>query len=123
MHGLMIVTLGCVLGASGWMIFMTIILILSFIHYGQYHQWLKNNKSLVRVERDSNNKWTLIYSNNSQCTKLKLTSSYVSPQLVILYFSKIYFWQRSTVTIIVDAVDDKLFRHLRLYCRDPKTFQ
>jgi hypothetical protein len=51
-----------------------------------------------------------------------LTSCFVAPKLVLLHFSGERFWKRKTITVCSGSVDVELFRQLRVYCRDPKTF-
>lgn len=122
-HSMMLVTLLSLLGVTWWSPFVLILLLISFIYYAQYHQWLKAKKSLVRVEYHDDTGWSLQYSDTSQKSGLRLTSSFVTPQLVILYFNRRYCLPGKTVTIINDAIDAESFRQLRVYLKTPKTFQ
>jgi len=122
-HSLLLVTLLSLLGMSWWSLFAIMTLIASFVYYTQQHQWLKAKKSLVSVEYSDDKGWALNYSDESQKSGLSLASSFVTPQLVMLYFKGSYFWQRRSVTLLADAVDAQLFRQLRVYLRSPKTFQ
>lgn len=122
-HSLMLVTLLSLLTITWWSLFATIILLTSFIYYAQRYQWLKAKRSLIGVEYHEDNGWSLHYSDESTKYGLNLVSSFVTPQLVMLYFNHRFFWQGDVVTIIDDAVDAELFRQLRVYLRSPKTFQ
>ena len=123
LHGLMLVTMLSLLGTCWWSVLVFIIIMLSGVYYCRQHQWLNSQKSLDKIERDASGKWILSYQDGKQHLELTLTSSFVTPYVVILYFNKSHFWQRYAVTIISDAVDKELFRQLRVYLRDPKTFQ
>ena len=122
-HSLLLATLLSLLEISWWSLFSTIILIASFIYYTRQHQWLKAKRSLVSVECNDDKCWSLSYSDQSQKSGLNLESSFVTPQLVMLYFNGNYFWQRRSVTVMADAVDAELFRQLRVYLKSSKTFQ
>lgn len=122
-HSLMLVTLLSLLGASWLSLFPMVMLMASFIYYARQYQWLKAKKSVVSIDYQASNCWSLYYSDGSEKLGLSLTSSFVTPQLVILYFNHGYFWQRDAITLIDDAVDADLFRQLRVYLRSPKTFQ
>jgi hypothetical protein len=119
----MLVTLLSLLEIFWWSLFASAILLTSFIYYAQQHQWLRPRKSVVSINYQADKGWSLHYSDWSVKTGLSLTSSFVTPQLVILYFNDRYFWQRDVITIMDDAVDAQLFRQLRVYLRAPKTFQ
>jgi hypothetical protein len=117
------VTLLSLLVLSWWTLFDLAILLTSFIYYAQRHQWLRAHKSVVSIDYHADKAWSLCYSDASTKSGLSLMSSFVTPQLVILYFNRRYFWQRDAITIMDDAVDAELFRQLRVYLRSPKTFQ
>tara|TARA_R110002050_G_scaffold9504_2_gene33480 strand:+ start:53494 stop:53994 length:501 start_codon:yes stop_codon:yes gene_type:complete len=122
-HCLMFVTIFSLLAFTCWSLLAAIILIISFIYYAQQYQWLRAKKSLVSVAHNAGKGWSLNYSDQSHKTGLSLESSLVTPQLIILYFNRCYFWHSDVVTLIDDAVDVELFRQLRVYLRTPKTFQ
>lgn len=122
-HSLMLMTLLSLIALSWLSVFVTVILLVSFIYYSQQHQWLKLGKSIVSIDYYAEKSWSLYYSDGSEKLGLNLTSSFVTPQLVILYFNHRYFWQTDVITIIDDAVNVELFRQLRVYLRSPKTFQ
>jgi toxin CptA len=122
-HSVMLVTLLSLLVISWWSLFVSAILLTSFIYYAQQYQWLKPRKSVVSINYHADKGWSLHYSDESVRSGLSLMSSFVTPQLVILYFNHRYFWQRDVVTIMDDSVDAQLFRQLRVYLKSPKTFQ
>lgn len=122
-HILMLVTSLSLQIISVWIVLVVSLILLSFVYYCQNYQWLKSSRSIIRLERDSDNLWHLFYSNNSQRDKLILTNSVVIPYLAILTFQDTRAWKSITVTIFNDAVEANMFRQLRVYCRDPKTFQ
>lgn len=123
LHGLMLVTMLILLRASWWSVLVFIIILLSGLYYCGQYQWLNSQKAFNKIERDASDKWVLSYQDGKQKAELTLTSSFVMPHLVIIYFDKPRSWQRCAVTIVSDAVDGDLFRQLRVYLRDPKTFQ
>lgn len=122
-HSVMLVTLLSFFAMTWWSLVVTMVLLMSFVFYVQQHQWLKAKKSLVSIEYRADKSWTLNYSDESQKSGLKLNGSFVTPQLVMLYFKRRYLWQCSVVTIINDAVDAESFRQLRVQLRSPKFFQ
>jgi len=126
LHGLMLVTIWSLLGISWWSLLVFIMIILSGVYYCQQYQWINSQKAVNKIERDASDKWYLSYQNGKQhsalTSALTLSSSYVTPYLVIMYFDNSSIWQRNAVTIVSDAVDRDLFRQLRVYLRDPKTF-
>ncbi len=95
----------------------------SFIYYLRRYYLLTHAKSCSRLSRDSDNNWLITYGSNKTCQPLMLLSSYVSQYCVILYFKGESYWSKYSALIMSDAVDGELFRQLRVYCRDPKTFQ
>ncbi len=102
-----------------------LIVTLSAVYY-----WLgffseQGSRQVRTILRFSDNTWQLQRQNKPSITNLKLTGSYVSPQLLILYFSAIdkRNIKRYSTVIMFDAVDSTLFRHLRIHCRDIRTFQ
>lgn len=117
-HSVMLVTLLNLFAISWWSFTAILVIAISFIYF------YKQSQQLIKIERDAGDGWHGHYRDGSSRSLLGLSSSVVIPQLVILYFSGRRFWQRSyAITILADAVDAELFRQLRLYCRDPKTFQ
>ncbi|NOQ81430.1 MAG: hypothetical protein GQ548_02730 [Methylophaga sp.] len=122
-HILMLVTSLSLQIISVWIVLVVSLILLSFVYYCQKYQWLNSSRAIIRLDRDSDERWHLFYSNNSQRTKLILTNSVVTPYLAILTFQDVKAWKATTVTILNDAVEASMFRQLRVYCRDPKTFQ
>lgn len=121
-HGLTLVMV-VVLLANTWLSFIAVTLIsTSFIYYCQCYQWLESDRSIVKVGRDTRGRWTLFYADNTLQEKLNLTHCVVTSKAVILYFSAASFWGAPSITILADASDSELFRQLRVYLRDPKTF-
>lgn len=117
-HSVMLVTLLSLFSVSWWSFTTTLVIAVSFIYF--YRQ----SRLIVKIEQDADDGWHCHYRDGSSRSQLTLSSSVVIPQLVILYFNGRKFWQQAyAVTIVADAVDAELFRQLRLYCRDPKTFQ
>ena len=123
LHGMMLITMVSLSTGFWWSIVACVLIGLSLRHYCQRHQWLQSTQSTVKIERMASGQWSLRYRDNRQSLGLTLVKSFVSPQIVILYFKGSKWWAHSSVTIVADAVDAELFRQLRVYCRDPKTFQ
>lgn len=122
-HSVMLVTLLSLLNVTWWSLFVIAIMLTSFIYYARQHQWLKAQKAVVSIDYHADKGWLLSYADESEKSGLSLMSSFVTPQLVILYFNHDYFWQRNVVTILDDAVESNSFRQLRVYLKSPKTFQ
>jgi membrane-bound toxin of toxin-antitoxin system len=122
LHCLMLVTMLSLLRISWWSLLVFIMIMLSGVYYCHQNQWFKSCKALNKIERDASDKWVMSYQDGKQHSELMLTRSFVTPHLVILYFNKSRIWQRYAVTIVFDAVDKELFRQLRVYLLDPKTF-
>jgi hypothetical protein len=111
-HSVMLVTLLSLLVISWWSLFVSALLLTSFIYYAQQHQWLQLRKSVVSINYHADKGWSLHYSDESAMSGLSLMNSFVTPQLVILDFKHRYLWQCDVVTIMDDAVDTQLFRQL-----------
>lgn len=106
-----------------WSSFIAVAIIsTSFIYYCGRYQWLKNGRAITKIERNAKQQWTLFYSDNTSQGKQVLKHCVVTSKLIILYFSKSSHWRDTSITILEDAVDVELFRQLRVYLRDPKTF-
>lgn len=69
-----------------WSILACVLISLSLRHYCQRHQWLKSTQSTVKIERMASGQWSLRYRDDRQSLGLTLVKSFVSPQIVILYF-------------------------------------
>lgn len=122
-HGLMLITMLNLLQGYWWLLSVSLAIIVSFIHCYQKYQLLSGDKFMTKIERDTNDDCSVFYGDDSKNSALKLSSSVVTPNLVILYFKGAHFWQSTTAFLVADAVDPDLFRELRVYCRDPKIFQ
>ena len=111
MHWLMRVTLFVLCIASLW------------FYYRQY-TFQTSRYKVIKIERDNTGLWHLSYGDGHQQLSLNLKRCIVISELVILYFEGQRFWQSPpSVWITADSTDDELLRQLRVYCRDPKTFQ
>mgnify|MGYP006981143692 CR=1 FL=1 len=122
-HSLMLITLFSLLEQS-WSLVATVLFIgTSFIYYCRQQLWVDNASAIIRLERDSEQRWYLLSKGEQEMPPLKLVNCVVIPSLVMLTFHDESFWRNKTVTLVNDAVDDELFRQLRVYCRNPKTFQ
>lgn len=121
-HGLMLVMLAVLLPNIGLLFLAVIFLSTSFIYYCQCYQWLESHRAVIKIQRDNERRWMLFYSGNAVPEKFNLKHCVVTPKCVILYFSGGSFWDAPSITILVDASDSELFRQLRVYLRDPKTF-
>jgi len=121
-HGLMLAMIMTLLPNVWLSLLVAIIISASFIYYCQRHQWLKSNRAIIRAERDTKGRWQLFHSDNTSKGKLSLKQCVVTSKLVILYLSGASFWESRAIIIIADATDPELFRQLRVYLRDPKTF-
>ena len=95
---------------------------ISFIYYCGRYQWLKSDRAIAKLERNSKQRWTVVYSDNTSQKNMVLKHCVVTSKLIILYFSRSSYWKDKSVTILEDAVDTELFRQLRVYLRDPKAF-
>lgn len=114
-HGLMLVTLLSLIEILWWSLLILVMMLSCSYFYRQVN-------SVSKLERDVDNNWCCYYKNGNVLENLRLTSCVVTPIFIILYFNGHAIRQHSNI-IIADAVDAKLFRQLRVFCRDPKTFQ
>jgi len=121
-HITMLATALSLLGASVWSFITMMIMVYSLIYYCKKNQWLKSNKAMIRIERDIDDKWRLFYQATTQSKPLTLSNCVVTQQFIILYFNRRGFC-KETVTVMSDSVNAEYLRQLRVYCRDPKTFQ
>jgi len=121
-HVTMLATAISLLGTSIWSALILVLMVCSFIYYCKKNQWLKSNKAIRRIERDSDGKWRLFYQATTHAKPLTLSNCVVTQQCIILYFNRNRFC-KETITIMSDSVDVECLRQLRVYCRDPKTFQ
>jgi len=122
-HTIILIILTILFKNSYWVIAPAILIISSFIYYLHRYQGLKSAFSIIRISRDSEQNWSLYSALGEQYSELELRNSVVTCQQLILYFKGQRFWQYYSLLIMADSVDATQFRHLRLYCRSPKTFQ
>ena len=122
-HAVMLAVVLCVLGLSVWAITISLMVIVSFIHYCRLYQWSNSERNIINLDRNKGNKWTMFHYNGEQLSELVLTDSVVTQYFILLNFRVPARWRRSAVIIMNDAVDEEQFRQLRVYCREPKTFQ
>ena len=124
LHGVMVITVLAM--PIGWLVRVTLFILCLASLWFYYHQYtLQTSRyKLVKVERDNTGLWHLSYGDGAQHLSLNLKRCIVISSLVILYFEGQQFWQCSASAWITgDSADEELFRQLRVYCRDPKTFQ
>jgi len=121
-HVTMLATALSLLGSPIWSALTIVFMVCSFIYYCKKNQWLKSNKAIIRIERDIDGKWHLFYQATTHSKPLTLSHCVVTQQCIILYFNRSRFY-KETITIMSDSVDAERLRQLRVYCRDPKTFQ
>ena len=121
-HSLMLITLLSLAIPLAWLLLGLVVLLVSFIRSCYQHQWLKSSIAVNYIKRDESGLWRLGYLNGKTQTALKLEHSFVSVNLVIIYLKSEVRWRCLPVIILSDAVDKDLFRQLRVYLRDPKTF-
>lgn len=115
-HSVMLVTLLSLMAISWWSLLIIVTTLLSYTYF------YKKTQLLINIERDADDNWSCHYQNGFAREKLRLTSSIVNPIFVMLNFKGNGIWRRPSVIIMADAVDIELFRQLRVFCRDPKTF-
>ena len=124
LHGVMALTVLAM--PIYWLVRVTLFILCIASLWFYYHQHALQTSSykLVKAERDDTGLWHLSYGNGELHLSLTLKRCIVISELVILYFEGQRFWHSpSSVWITADSADDELFRQLRVYCRDPKTFQ
>jgi len=95
----------------------------SFLYYCWQQQWLGRDNRMTTLERDADNNWTIHSHHGDTVATLKLKNCVESSFLIILVFRSTLSWRTYSLTVMADAVDAELYRKLRLFCRDPKTFQ
>jgi len=121
-HIVMAITVISLQLESEWYFLLIAILLLSFISCCRREQWTINTSPKNQIERDESGLWHLGDMKGRKLPNLALKNSFVTINLVILYLSSGHSWRQSVVVIFADAVDKDLFRQLRVYLRDPKTF-
>ena len=119
----MLATILSLLGASIWSLLTIMMMVTSFIYYCRQYQWLKNNRTIINIDRNKGGKWTLHQKDCVHGDDLILTSCFVTQKVVILNFNNGKLWGSKSITIMSDSVDAEYFRQCRVYCREAKTFQ
>ena len=112
-HSMMLLTLVTVFRTLSAIIISCVIITLSFLYYCQQHQWLRGSKAIVSIGRDEHDKWSLHYQSGIQIKLLRLKSSVVISQCVMLNFQDENGNNRPSITIMADSVDEETFRRLR----------
>ena len=106
-----------------WRTGLCLLVLFSFCFYYRSHYLATGRYNARMLMRLSDETWTVDYGDGRQVADLVFQQSVVIPQLAILYFKTPSFWQSHSLVITADQVESECFRQLRVYCRDPKTFQ
>ncbi len=122
-HGLMMLMMVSLIPNLWLSLAVVLMLSASFIYYCRRHQWLKSQHAVITIARDDKHNWRLSYADGAVQEKCLLKHCVVTPSLVMLNFTGISAGKGQSVTITADAVNAELFRQLRVYLRNPKTFQ
>lgn len=123
LHVFMLLTLFSLPIGLGFTLLSVACLLLSFIATCQQYQSGSSSSRDRCIERDESDLWSISFANDNKQVALKLESSFVSTKLVIMRLKSANHWRRISIVIVSDAVDTNLFRQLRVFLRDPKTFQ
>lgn len=95
---------------------------ISFVYYCHRFQWFTYAKAITRIERNKDERWVLFLADGKRFSRQTLQSSYVISHLLIMNFVGMKWWQRQNVVLCVDAVDRELFRQLRIFARNAKSY-
>ena len=106
-----------------YQLLMILMVIASAYYYGCCYFIRQSSLAINRIKRTVEGDWSIHYGDDQKSEVLQLKGSYVSTVVVILHFRRTNFCPCKSVVVMFDAVDQDLFRQLRVYCRDPKTFQ
>lgn len=98
-------------------------LVISFIFYYRRHYLATGQDHVIELMRLKEASWTIRYGNGHCMTGLLLVQSVVMPKLIILTFKTSALKTARSVCIASDQASHSALHQLRLYCRDPKTFQ
>ena len=109
--------------AIQYQVLMLLVVAVSAYYYGYCYYLRQSSLAIKAIERTIDDGWTIHYGDGHKSGVLKLKGSYVSALVVILHFRRTSFFSSKSVVVMFDAVDQELFRQLRVYCRDPKIFQ
>jgi uncharacterized membrane protein YhaH (DUF805 family) len=99
-----------------------LLVVASASYYGFCYYLRESPLAISTLERAIDGGWLIYYGDAHKSDPIELKGSYVSALVVVLYFKRVRFWPYKSVVVMFDAVDQELFRELRVYCRDPKTF-
>lgn len=109
--------------AIQYQVLIMLVVAVSAYYYGYCYYLRQSSLAIKAIERTIEDGWAIHYGDDHKSEVLQLTGSYVSALVVILHFRRTSFFPSKSVVVMFDAVDQELFRQLRVYCRDPKTFQ
>lgn len=106
-----------------YQVLLLLVVAASAYYYGYCYYSRLSPLAIEAIERAVDGGWIVHYCDGHKSEVLQLKGSYVSALVVILHFRSTRFFSSKSVVVMFDAVDQELFRQLRVYCRDPKTFQ
>ena len=122
-HTVMLITVFAVVDFLPGLL-LAVAIIISFIMSCRRYNWLAGKgDACIKIERDATGLWGFIFDDGEVQLDLVLQNSVVTSQFVLLNFERRRWWKSCSITIMSDAVECELFRQLRVYCRDPNTFQ
>lgn len=92
-----------------------------------YHRYLKPSGSryIRTLQKDKAGVWSIEYGSNNTLEGLLLQRSVVWPYWIILYLKPAQAkpWQTCAIWLHAQQLEASDMHRLRLYCRDPKTYQ
>lgn len=92
-----------------------------------YHCYLEpsGSKYIRALEKDKAGFWSIEYGNGDVVERLLLQRSVVWPHWIILYLKPTQAkpWQTRAMWLHAQQLEASDVHRLRLYCRDPKTYQ
>lgn len=109
--------------ASVYQLVIVLFCLLSFCYYAYCYFDIGSRCFAQKLQRDQLGLWTIVKGDGNAEKALQLKSSVVGQYCAILYFQRPHSLLEKAVFICADAVDYELYRQLRVYCRDPMTFQ
>lgn len=121
-HSVMLITLFCLPINMSLLVLGAVSLQISFVYFCSQNQWLINKAAINKIERNETGLWSITFQNDEKQVGLKLINSFVTTNLIIMSLKNDSWWSRLPIVIFADAVDKNIFRQLRVYLRDPKTF-
>ena len=96
-----------------------VIVISSLIYFVRLHLTFDSNKSIISLQKDLKNNWTIKYKNGVKASVSILPSSFVSEILIIMNVvdkSK----QQFSVLITLDSIDKDQYRKLKVFMNTHK---